>query len=227
RGVTPDGKLRPTREQAPELYKESPVGWIPREWEVDNIGDLFHIQLGKMLSKVAKTGKWSARYLANKNIQWDNVNLSNLEQMDFSPTEREKYKLIVNDLLVCEGGDVGRTSMWRGEIELCFYQKAIHRLRPKDKRINPALMLRFMRYYKQIGAFSDFTSQTSIAHLTQEQLRKVKVLIPTLMEQLRMIEGFDYIDDKISAETTYSEKLKAQKSGLMHDLLTGKVQVKI
>ncbi len=227
RGVTADGKLRPSREQALELYKESPIGWIPKEWEVDNICNVFHIQLGKMLSRAAKTGKYSANYLGNKNVQWDKVDLSNLEQMDFTPNEREKYKLIANDLLVCEGGDVGRTSMWRGEMEDCFYQKAIHRLRPKDERVNPSLMLRFMRYAKQVGAFTDFTSQTSIAHLTQEQLGKVKVLIPSLAEQSLMIERFDYIDKKINTETSYFEKLIAQKSGLMHDLLTGKVPVKI
>ncbi len=227
RGVTADGKLRPPKEQAPQLYKETPIGWIPKEWKVDNICNLFHIQLGKMLSRAAETGKWSASYLGNKNVQWDKVDLLNLEQMDFTPAEREKYKLIYHDLLVCEGGDVGRTSMWRGEMDVCFYQKAIHRLRPKDERIAPALMLRFMFYAKQIGAFTDFTSQTSIAHLTQEQLGKVKVLIPTMDEQSLMIERFDDIDNKINAEAAYFEKLIVQKSGLMHDLLTGKVPVTI
>ena len=50
RGIGPDGKLRPLRSQAPELYKKTELGWIPREWEVVTVGDLFFVQLGKMLS---------------------------------------------------------------------------------------------------------------------------------------------------------------------------------
>lgn len=227
RGVTADGNLRPPRKQTPELYKETPVGWIPKEWDVDNIGSLFHIQLGKMLSRAAKTGRWTASYLGNKNVQWDKVDLSNLEQMDFNPAEREKFKLIKGDLLVCEGGDVGRTSMWEGEMADCYYQKAIHRLRPKDGRMIPLLMLRIMRYAKDTGAFTDFTSQTSIAHLTQEKLCKINVMIPKVDEQILMIDRLNGIDQKINTEKAFLQKLVVQKSGLMHDLLTGKVEVKI
>lgn len=226
RGLTADGKLRPPREQAPELYQETPIGWIPKEWTLDTIGNLFQIQLGKMLSKAAKTGRWSAHYLGNKNVQWDKVDLTDLEEMDFNTTEREKFKLKAGDLLVCEGGDVGRTAMWRGEIEECYYQKAIHRLRPIDEWIKPSLMLRFMRYAKEIGIFTDFTSQSSIAHLTQEKLGRVNVFVPPLEEQSLMVNKFDCIDEKIYQEVEYLEKLQKQKSGLMHDLLSGKVPVK-
>ncbi len=227
RGLTTDGKLRPPREQAPALYQETPIGWIPKTWEVDFIGNVFHIQLGKMLSKAAKTGKWNASYLGNKNVQWDRVDLTDLETMDFNPTEREKFSLLFGDLLVCEGGDVGRTSMWQEEIRECFYQKAIHRLRPSNESVKPSFMLRFMRFAKQTNVFSDFTSQSSIAHLTQEKLAKVKMFIPSLSEQTLMIERFDSVDKLINEESAFLEKLKVQKSGLMHDLLTGKVQVSI
>jgi len=227
RGLTADGKLRPPREQAPELYQETPIGWIPKGWDCDSIGNLFHIQLGKMLSKAAKTGKWSAPYLGNKNVQWYQVDITNLEKMDFKPIEREKFKLIAGDLLVCEGGDVGRTSIWQNEIKVCFYQKAIHRLRPIKERIKPELMLRIMRHAKRTGVFTDFTSQSSIAHLTQEQLARVKMFVPPLYEQSLMIENFDRIDNKINADIALLQKLKKQKSGLMHDLLTGKVPVKV
>ena len=179
RGVTPDGHLRPTREQAPDLYKESSLGLIPKEWKVVSIADAFEIQLGKMLNKLAKSRKWTAPYLGNRAVQWDFVDCAAIEEMDFTPPERKKFSLEYGDLLVCEGGDVGRTAMWRSEIEGCFYQKAIHRLRPKSVDVVTAFMLRFMRFAKEHGYFREFTSQSSIAHVTQEKLGTMPMLLPS------------------------------------------------
>lgn len=227
RGVTPGGHLRPTREQAPDLYKESPLGWIPKEWEIVFIADAFEIQLGKMLNKLAKSGKWTAPYLGNRSVQWDFVDCAAIEEMDFTPAERQKFSLEHGDLLVCEGGDVGRTAMWRGGIEGCFYQKAIHRLRPKSVNVVPAFMLRFMRFAKEHGYFREFTSQSSIAHLTQEKLGTMPMLMPKPAEQKRIAERFDIHDGLIQIEQAKLIKFRKQKHGLMHDLLTGTVRVKI
>lgn len=224
RGTTADGKLRPPRAQAPELYHETPIGWVPKEWDVQRVGNIFDIQLGKMLNKLAKTGKWMAPYLGNRAVQWDFVDCSAIEEMNFSPSEREKFSLIPGDLLVCEGGDVGRTAMWRGELEDCYFQKAIHRLRPKSDRAMPAFMLRFMRFAKENGYFREFTSQSSIAHLTQEKLSAIPMLLPKPDEQKRIAERFDAIDKLIQNEQSNLYKLGQQKLGLMSDLLTGKVR---
>ena len=227
RGVTPDGHLRPTREQAPDLYKPSPLGWIPREWEVVRIADAFDIQLGKMLNKLAKTGKLSAPYVGNRAVQWDYVDCSAVEEMDFTSAERQKFILLPNDLLVCEGGDVGRTAMWRGEIENCYYQKAIHRLRPKSFRALPSYMLRFMKFARDAGYFREFTSQSSIAHLTQEKLGSIDMQLPPSDEQYRIADRLDAHDDVLQTEQSKLAKLHQQKHGLMHDLLTGRVRVPV
>lgn len=227
RGVLPNGQLRPSFEQAPELYKETKIGWIPNEWQVERIGELFDIQLGKMLSQKSKTGKYSAYYLGNKNVQWGNVDINNLESMDFLPNEREKFSLKKDDLLVCEGGDVGRTSIWKMEIDNCYYQKAVHRLRPKLEVISPKFMFYFMWYTKSSGGFSDFTSQTSIAHLTQEKLSKVPTFLPTKDEQLLLVKKLDSIESLLTAEENKLNKFRSAKLGLMQDLLTGKVPVTV
>ena len=90
------------------------------------LGDVVHIQLGKMLSPKAKTGISYFPYLRNQNVQWGRVNIANLAQMDFSLPEREKFSLRKGDLLVCEGGEPGRCAIWGGELIDCFYQKALH-----------------------------------------------------------------------------------------------------
>lgn len=225
RGVTADGKLRPPREQAPELYQETPIGWIPKGWDAPRIGDIFDIQLGKMLNKLAKTGKGIAPYLGNRAVQWDFIDSSAIEEMDFSFSEREKFSLVPGDLLVCEGGDVGRTAMWRGELKGCYFQKAIHRLRPKSDRALSAFMLRFMRFAKEVGYFREFTSQSSIAHLTQEKLGAIPMVLPKSDEQKWIAERFDAIDKLIQSEQSNLYKLGQQKLGLMSDLLTGNVRV--
>jgi type I restriction enzyme S subunit len=227
RGVLPNGQLRPPREQTPELYQETAIGWIPREWSLISIGTAFDIQLGKMLNQEAKTGKSSFPYVGNRSVQWDRVDLDALEEMDFSPTEREKFSLKSGDLLVCEGGDVGRTAIWDCPVENCYYQKAIHRLRPKGNQVKPRFMLRFMWYAKNTGHFENYTSQTSIAHLTQEKLASVPMAAPSVDEQDRLIARFDGIDSILDREQDFLANLRQQKSGLMHDLLTGKVPVKV
>jgi len=226
RGVTPDGYLRPTLTQAPNLYKQSPLGWIPKEWEIVRIADAFEIQLGKMLNKLAKTGKLSAPYVGNRAVQWDYVDCSAVEEMDFTPSERQKFMLLPGDLLVCEGGDVGRTAMWRGEIENCYYQKAIHRLRPKSVGALPSFMLRFMRFARDCGYFREFTSQSSIAHLTQEKLGSIGMQLPPQDEQQRIANRLDVHDNVLQTEQSKAAKLRQQKHGLMHDLLTGRVRVR-
>jgi type I restriction enzyme S subunit len=227
RGVLPDGTLRPTRDKAPERYYETPIGWIPKEWEISQIGILFSIQLGKMLNRAAKTGFGTAIYLTNRNIQWDKVDLSNLEEMDFSESERIKFELKKDDLLVCEGGDVGRTAIWNEELKNCYYQKAIHRLRPTNGSTHVKFALRFFHFAKDCGIFTNYVSQTSIAHLTQEKLSKVPMFLPKYNEQTMISEKIDSLDNLIDAEKNRLGKLYYQKSGLMHDLLTGQVRVKI
>jgi type I restriction enzyme, S subunit len=163
-------------------------------WPVHPLGDLFEIQLGKMLSRKSKVGTSPAPYLTNRNIQWGSIDTTDLEWMDFTPEEREKFDLNVGDLLVCEGGEVGRTAIWHGEVEGCFYQKALHRLRPKDDRIDPNYMLRFMEHAGKRGLFARLTSQTSIAHLTKVKLARLLVPLPSLPEQQRIAAILDKAD---------------------------------
>ena len=115
--------------------------------------------------------------------------------------------------------------MWRGEMDHCFYQKAIHRLRPKSGAALPAFMLRFMKFAKESGYFREFTSQSSIAHLTQEKLGAILLLLPRPDEQGRIAERFDVVDERIQSEISKVSKLREQKHGLMHDLLSGRVPV--
>ncbi len=222
KGIDENGNIR---SEATHEFKDSPLGRIPVEWNLKAVGDIFTMQLGKMLNKKAVEGKSPFPYLGNKNVQWDQVDLSELLEMDFSKQEQIKFKLIIDDILVCEGGEVGRTALWHGEHEYCFFQKAVHRLRPIENKYLPRLFPRFMSHVISKGILLNFTSQTSIAHLTQEKLAILPIFLPKLNEQKRICEVFDQLDEDIFLETSKLNKMAGLKVGLMHDLLTGKVRV--
>jgi len=227
RGLTPGGKLRPPRGEAPDMYKETPIGWIPEDWEVMPVKDCFSVQLGKMLSRVAKSGAEEFPYLGNKNVQWNRVDLQNLETMSFSAAEREKFQLRNGDLLMCEGGEIGRVAIWQEELQNCYYQKAIHRLRALTDDYNPPFYLRFFKFAKVAGMLTNFASQTSIAHLTREKLLTVPLPVPCSEEQNEIVDRLDGLDAQLGNLALELQKLRQQKHGLMHDLLTGTVPVKV
>ena len=228
RGIDPHtGTLRPKPADSPELYKDSPLGKVPKDWDVEKVENLFEMILGKMLNTAAKSGEDQFPYLANRNVLWDSVDLSDLDMMNFSETERQRLELKFGDLLICEGGAVGRTAMWRGEMTDCYFQKAIHRLRANQKIILPQFMLAFMIYANENGFLTNFISQTSIAHLTQEKLAILPVLLPKIKEQDEIVKRFSVINSKIQTEQNYLAKLQSIKAGLMTDLLSGKKTVKV
>ena len=81
------------------------------------------------MSKEPITGRHSIPYLRNRDVQWDNVVTDSLPTMDIAPDEFSRYTVRNGDLLVCEGGQVGRSAFWKGALPVCGYQKALHRAR--------------------------------------------------------------------------------------------------
>lgn len=114
-------------------------------------------------------------YLGNKNVQWGYFDLENIGEMNFSDEEFEKFRLKQGDLLVCEGGEVGRCAIWDSQINDCCYQKAIHRLRPLNKDIIPAYALEYLFWANTKGLFSSLTGHSTIAHLTAIKLKSLKI----------------------------------------------------
>ncbi len=223
RGIDANGELRPPQTEAPHLYKQSPLGWIPEEWDLSTVGEQFEIQLGKMLDGQKNTGILKP-YLGNKAVQWDRIDLGEVQQMRLSKVDMIRFRLQKGDLLVCEGGEVGRAAIWDNELGECYYQKALHRLRPLSG-YHPRLMLETLRYFMERDALSEFISRTSIAHLTQEKLAAVPLPTPKADEQDRIVAKTLAAKQHLETEELQLLKLGLLKSGLMDDLLTGRVRV--
>ena len=194
-------------------------------WTDEKLGDLFTVQLGKMLNKKSREQTPRFPYLGNKAVQWGRFDFSDLRAMHFNERERKKFSLLPDDLLVCEGGEVGRTALWKGNIE-CYYQKAIHRLRVRDSsRVLPAFVLHFMRFAASNGLLTDLTSRSSIAHLTREKLIHLRVSLPSLPEQQKIAAILSAADNVIESTEAIVRQFQVIKRALMSVLLTGELRV--
>jgi type I restriction enzyme S subunit len=165
-------------------------GWTRRP-----LGEVAETQLGKMLSKKSKSGVGSRPYLRNKNVQWGRVDTDDLLTMDFNDREAEKFGLVSGDVLVCEGGEVGRAAVWRGQIEGCCFQKALHRVRSRGE-LQPEFIAHSFRWLADRSAFDAHVTGSTIKHLPQEDLRLIEVPVPPLEEQRRIVAE---IEERISA----------------------------
>lgn len=222
KGIDEHGNIRSEETHA---FKDSPLGRIPAEWEVVETGELFEMTLGKMLNKQAKHGKDVFPYLGNKSVQWGRFDLSELQEMSFNEVEKGKFSLRKGDLLVCEGGEAGRCAIWQEDNAPIYFQKALHRLRVNSPKIIVRYMHEYMISAVQKSFFNDFVSQTSIKHFTQEKFQKLPVLLPPVDEQRKICKISKSQDVQLEKETQNLAKLQSLKTGLMQDLLSGKVRV--
>ena len=220
RGLNPDVPL-----------KDSGVEWIgqvPEHWEVKQLKFEAHITLGKMLCTEYKCGFHLKPYLKSKNIQWLNVDTSSIDEMYFSSYELALYKLEKGDLILSEGGEVGKTCMWNNELDECYIQNSAHKVRLYKKNNNKYFLYLFFSC-GHLGVFDSIVNRVSIAHLTKDKLENMKFIFPTLAEQTAIADYLDKqtvkIDQAIALKTAHIEKLKEYKSVLINDVVTGKVRV--
>ncbi|MDD1012196.1 restriction endonuclease subunit S [Pseudomonas rubra] len=215
--------------------KDSRVEWlgeVPAHWAVAPTSYRYEIQLGRMLNEQRAQGEHLKPYLRVLDVQWNSINTSDLPLMDFPPDAQLIYRLKNGDLLVNEGGSyVGRSAIWRGDLDECYYQKALHRLRARDAKSDTAeFFLYVMEMATQRGVFIAGGNQTTIDHLTAEQLRKYRFAFPPLKEQLQIAEFISTEASKISNTTSEAENLivllQERRSALISAAVTGKVDVR-
>ena len=209
-----------------EPQKETEIGLVPESWELLSICDLFQTQLGKMLSQKSKVGNSPKVYLRNKNVQWGRIDTEDLLEMDFNDREAVKFQLQKGDLLVCEGGEVGRAALWDGSIAECYYQKALHRLRPKTDQITNEFMLHWMRFAFQLtNTYGVTGTRTTIAHLPEIKLKPLLVPVPPTEEQTEMIYLLNSADQKHSVHQRKKFALQELFRILLQELMTAKTLV--
>jgi type I restriction enzyme, S subunit len=152
----------------------------PMQFPIVKFDDVCKSHLGKMLDAKQQTGKHKRPYLRNENVQWMKIDVNDVHEMDFDETDRAKYRLVKGDILICEGGEVGRSAIWNDELPECYFQKALHRARPDRKKALSEFVVWLMFTLAQNGGLGDFTSQVTIAHLTGVKLKTIEFPLPPM-----------------------------------------------
>ena len=179
-----------------------------------------------MLDAAKIKGKHLQPYLRNTDVQWFEINSLDLPMMDFRPEEYERYSVKRGDLVVCEGGEPGRAALWDSD-EPCFFQKALHRVRPL-KGDDPRFLLYLFRNVVTMAAFSGVDKAT-IAHLTGEQLKRFRFAFPPVTEQAGIAAYLTKAQLRFSETTqrieSHIDSLNTLRSTLIAHAVTGRIKV--
>ena len=160
---------------------------LPENWALCSILNIAEVELGKTLDKKKNTGKLYP-YLRSINVKWNDIDLSDLNQMRFESEEIERYTVHKNDLLICEGGDVGRCCVWQGKPIL--YQNALHRVRFYGS-CNSYFFMYTLMWLENMGYLKSISNGVTIKHLTKNVLSAIRFPLPPLVEQNRIVKAIE------------------------------------
>ena len=226
RGLDENGELRPPQSEAPHLYKDSSLGWIPRQWEQTVLANLVNpsrpIVYGILMPGYGFPGGVpvvKVKDIKNGTISLDNLLLTS-PQID---REYHRSRLIPGDLLFSIRGTVGRSAFVPNELNGANITQDTARISilETDQRI--------IKYYLTMPTPSQFinthTIGVAVKGINLRDVRKIPMpLMPS--EEAKMIADIlDGTENKIAITETQKAKYTLLKSGLMDDLLTGRVRV--
>ncbi|WP_286810913.1 restriction endonuclease subunit S [Marinobacter sp. UBA2678] len=230
RGIDQNGQLRPTPEQAPELYKESALGLIPKEWICSEIEDLLDCPSRSGLYKPSTFHGRGAPMIQMGNIfSSEFVSFEKVGRVSVTPSELEIFGLENGDLLfarrslVLEGA--GKASLVKDLPEPSTFESSIVRLRLRRNVISPYFAIAFLQSHFSYSNRRKFIRQVAVSGVSSADIRQFLCLVPPLGEQQKITSCLGTSRSRIASERKTLAKLKKQKAGLMNDLLTGRVRV--
>ena len=169
---------------------------IPQNWVWATIGDIFEHNTGKALNASNPNGTM-LDYITTSNLYWDRFELSIIKQMPFTESEIERCIVRKGDLLICEGGDVGRAAIWDYDYNIMI-QNHIHRLRGKVDICTRYFFYLFMHYklHNLIGG-----KGVAIQGLSSRDLHNLIIPVPSLKEQYDIASSIDLYFSKLDMIT--------------------------
>ena len=187
-------------------------------WPQFIFSDITTSRLGKMLDAKQQTGMCQYPYLANFNVQWFRFELDNLNEMDFNEADRIEFELRDGDLLVCEGGEIGRCAVWHNEIQPCYFQKALHRVRCKKEIVLPDYLAWWFKYNCDNKGFAAIEgAKATISHLPGAKLKALFVPVPPIEQQKQFATFVEQTEKTKTTIIRSLEKLETLKKALMQE----------
>ena len=174
-------RINPDFKPSDNLHYE---GELPSGWQLCHIQDIAAAELGKTLDKGKNQGE-EKPYLCALNVKWESFDFSTIKTIKIEEKEKTRYRLLPGDLLVCEGGDVDRSAIWKESVEM-YYQNALHRVRFKEG-VSPDFYLYVLRYYKSSGVVDEICKGVTIKHFTGQVFNSIDLPVPPVAEQQRIV----------------------------------------
>jgi type I restriction enzyme S subunit len=230
RGVTAAGQLRPTRQEAPQLYKEEPrFGWTPNEWQPENFGDKIELVHGYQFRDfdfvedgipVVKIGQ----------VTEDGLDLSTCS---FVSRDRlnsfQEIQIKQGDVLMAlTGATLGKTCIVEETNTDLLQNYRVGRFEPrKPETVHKGFLFALLGFSKIRRQIFDKVNSGAQGNVGKADFERVRICLPSYDEQVLIHEVFDALQRKIKTEQSVAAKLRAQKHGLMQDLLTGRVPMRV
>lgn len=228
RGVDENGQLRPSYEEAPHLYKESELGWIPKEWEVETLGRICMKITDGTHQAVTTSLNGEIPFLfvsciGNEEIKWDKAaKLSNEVYTAISKGREPKEGVILYSAV----GSYGNASLISGDEPFSF-QRHIAIIYPDSTVVLPAFLVKWINTPTMKSYADSVAVGNAQKSVTLGMLKDFPVVVPSIIEQRVIFRRLEGLSKLIQSEDNYLKKLVNKKKGLMQDLLTGKVRVSV
>jgi type I restriction enzyme S subunit len=237
RGVFPNGQLRPPREQAPELYQETAIGWIPKDWGEPVI-------LESLLAPIPnniRSGPFGSTLLKHELVEngipflgIDNIHVEHFDShfrrfvSERKFRELARYQVRPRDVVITIMGTIGRCCVIPENCDIALSSKHLWTMTFDTQKVLPELICWQLNYASWVKAWFRRATQGGIMDAIQSStLKTLKLPQPSLDEQILICNRYKTVSERIQKENAQLDKLRQQKLGLMQDLLTGKVPVKI
>ncbi len=235
RGLNEDGNLRPTREQSPELYHKTVIGWIPVDWDAVTLDSIKESLADGPFGSNLKT----EHYVTSPGVRV--VRLQNLLASSYNDGDKAfiseqhanfliRNRVVENDILIAGLGEerypVGRACLYPQGLPPAVNKADCFRLRCNNEAINGFIMY-FLNTSLARHQIRKYEQGVTRPRINTGNLKKIYVVKPTIDEQKVIFEQLSKIEKKLSLEQQYLNKLSFKKQGLMHDLLTGKIPVSV
>ncbi|MCY3710644.1 MAG: restriction endonuclease subunit S [Caldilineaceae bacterium] len=190
-------------------------------WTYRPLGELFEIGAGKTMSAAARAGTNKTPFLRTSNVLWDQIDLSQVDEMAIPERELHAKLLLPGDLLVCEGGEIGRAAIWNGEIETVSFQNHLHRLRSLDENVEPHFYVYFLQSaFTQLGIFEGAGNKTTIPNLSRSRLAALSIPQPPLEEQQAIAMALAHVRKAMRSHEQIARVANDLKRSTMQELFT-------
>ncbi|MDP2360313.1 MAG: restriction endonuclease subunit S [bacterium] len=194
---------------------------INESWSLCPLGKLFEIGAGKTMSAAAREGYCKTPFLRTSNVLWDEIDLTTVDEMAIPDHELLDKLLLPGDLLVCEGGEIGRAAIWNGEREVMSFQNHLHRLRPLLDDVEPRFYVYFLQSgFTQLGIYEGAGNKTTIPNLSRNRLAALDVPHPEIDEQREIVRALARVREAMHVHDRSTALSQDLKRAAMRTLFT-------